>query len=184
MSCRFQITILSISQLRNQGSERSGVALNEETVLSRADNVTFETVAGEAILIDMNTGTYFSLNEVGTSFWQSLDGSKSLTQLSEKIAASYSKKAAEFVSELVALADSAASTGAAAAESSLQALADGYDLEVEEVNAYLAELQSGDLAQTAEAMARELRVEPSMVLEDLLELSQSMLADNLLVEVN
>jgi alanyl-tRNA synthetase len=152
--------------------------LNEETILRRADNVTFETVAGEAILIDMNTGTYFSLNEVGTTFWENLDGSKSLVQLSEEIAATYSRKSAAFVSELVALAKSTA-----VAESSLQKLGETYGLEVEEVNAYLAELQSGDVVQTAERMTQELQVESAMVLDDLLELSQTMLADNLLVVV-
>lgn len=35
-------------------------------------NVIFETIEGEVILIDLKTGTYYSLREVGAAIWQGI----------------------------------------------------------------------------------------------------------------
>ena len=60
--------------------------MDKNSILQRAENVTFEVVADEAILIDINTGTYFSLNEVGTEFWEMLDGTQTIEQHAAVIA--------------------------------------------------------------------------------------------------
>lgn len=39
---------------------------------SRADNVLFRTVEGEAVLVDLARGSYFGLDEVGTAAWDAL----------------------------------------------------------------------------------------------------------------
>lgn len=78
--------------------------LDENTILQRSDNVTFEVVADEAILIDVNTGTYFSLNEVGTEFWQMLDGEHTIGQHAATIAAKYDVETAMVVDDLLELA--------------------------------------------------------------------------------
>lgn len=59
------------------------------TVLKRSDNAAFEVVAGEAILIRLDTGTYFSLNKVGTEFWEMLDGEQSVGDHAAVLAARY-----------------------------------------------------------------------------------------------
>jgi hypothetical protein len=79
--------------------------LNKETILQRADNVTFEIVADEAILIDINTGTYFSLNEVGTEFWEMLDGEQTIEQHATAIANKYEVETSMVVDDLLELAE-------------------------------------------------------------------------------
>ena len=78
--------------------------MDENTILQRAENVTFEVVADEAILIDVNTGVYFSLNEVGTEFWQMLDGEHSIGQHAATIAAKYDVETAMVIDDLLELA--------------------------------------------------------------------------------
>lgn len=44
------------------------------SVLMRATHATHQVVAGEAILIHLNSGQYYSLNQTGTWLWEHLDG--------------------------------------------------------------------------------------------------------------
>ena len=78
--------------------------MNKDSILQRAENVTFEVVADEAILIDINTGAYFSLNEVGTEFWEMLDGVHSIEQHAATIATKYEVKTSMVVDDLLELA--------------------------------------------------------------------------------
>ena len=64
--------------------------MDVESRLKQAANVTFQTVAGEAILIRLDTGTYFSLNKVGTEFWEMLEGSQTIDEQAATLAANYS----------------------------------------------------------------------------------------------
>jgi len=79
--------------------------LNKDSILTRAESVTFEVVADEAILIDINTGTYFSLNEVGTEFWQMLDGKQTVEQHATVIANKYEVETSMVVTDLLELAE-------------------------------------------------------------------------------
>ena len=79
--------------------------MNKDSILQRAESVTFEVVADEAILIDINTGTYFSLNEVGTEFWQMLDGQQTIEQHAQTIANKYEVETDIVVADLLELAN-------------------------------------------------------------------------------
>ena len=79
--------------------------MDAQTVLTRSDSATFEVVAGEAILIDMQTGTYFSLNKVGTEFWEMLDGRQTIAQHATVIANKYDVDVPMVVGDLLELAE-------------------------------------------------------------------------------
>lgn len=79
--------------------------MDKNSILQRAENVTFEVVADEAILIDITTGTYFSLNEVGTEFWQMLDGEQTVAQHATAIASKYEVEPDMVVADLLELAE-------------------------------------------------------------------------------
>ncbi len=79
--------------------------MNKDSILQRAEHVTFEVVADEAILIDITTGTYFSLNEVGTEFWEMLDGEQTIEQHAAIIAAKYEVEREMVVADLLDLAE-------------------------------------------------------------------------------
>lgn len=78
--------------------------MNKKSILQRAESVTFEVVADEAILIDINTGTYFSLNEIGTEFWEMLDGDQTVEQHAQTIANKYEVETSMVVDDLLELA--------------------------------------------------------------------------------
>jgi hypothetical protein len=48
--------------------------MTPETVLRHRPGVLFRDLAGEAVLLDLEAGTYFGLNEVGTRAWNLLGG--------------------------------------------------------------------------------------------------------------
>ena len=84
------------------------MTLTATTILLRAPNASFEVVAGEAILIDINSGTYFSLNKVGTEFWQALDGKQTIADHARSIADQYSVDQAMVVGDLLEIAQAMA----------------------------------------------------------------------------
>ncbi len=78
--------------------------MDENTTLKQASNVTFEKVAGEAILIHLDSGTYFSLNKVGTQFWEMLDGSRTIAEQARILAEQYDVDATMVRDDLLELA--------------------------------------------------------------------------------
>jgi len=53
----------------------------------------------------MSTGTYFSLNKVGTEFWLLLDGEQTIAQHASLLAGNYSVEAPQVMNDLLELAD-------------------------------------------------------------------------------
>lgn len=78
--------------------------MDETSVLKRSDNAAFEVVADEAILIRLDTGTYFSLNKVGTEFWEMLDGRQSISDHAAVIAEKYDVDTGMVTADLLELA--------------------------------------------------------------------------------
>ena len=78
--------------------------MDAHTRLHHSPNATFQEVAGEAILIHLQTGVYYSLNDVGTAFWNLLDGQRTITDCATTIAAEYSAPAEMVLSDLLELA--------------------------------------------------------------------------------
>ena len=75
--------------------------MNASTRLRHSANAAFETVAGEAILIHLQTGVYYSLNEVGTVFWEMLDGVKTIGDCAAQIAGEYDAPAEAIAADLL-----------------------------------------------------------------------------------
>lgn len=63
-----------------------------------------QTVGEEAILINLTTGSYYSLNDTGTMFWELLDGQRTIADCARLIAAEYEVEAAEVEADLLELA--------------------------------------------------------------------------------
>lgn len=57
-----------------------------DSVFQRSPSATHQSVAGEAIIIDIQTGQYYSLNDSGTWLWEQLDGQRSVAQLARELA--------------------------------------------------------------------------------------------------
>jgi hypothetical protein len=79
--------------------------LESATRLQRSANATFQIIAEEAILIHLHTGAYYSLNDVGTSFWNMLDGQRTIGQCADAIAVEYNAARDQVLSDLLELAN-------------------------------------------------------------------------------
>jgi hypothetical protein len=134
--------------------------LNADTKLKRSDNVTFQVVAGEAILIRLNTGTYFSLNKIGTQFWERLDGQQTIEQIAAVFAGQNNSIVESVVRDLFMVADKTAREFQAEAQ-----------VLVDAVRAF------------ANKTADDYSVGRQVVVDDLLELAGKMKADSLVEEV-
>ena len=88
--------------------------MDAQTCLRHAPDATFQEVAGEAILIHLQTGVYYSLNDVGTAFWNLLDGTRSIEVCAQTIAAEYSAPADLVLADLLELAADLTKEGLAA----------------------------------------------------------------------
>jgi hypothetical protein len=87
--------------------------VDQDARLRRSKNATYQTVEGEAILIDVVSGAYYSLNEVGTVFWELLDGSRSVAECAETIASTYDAPLDVITADLLELAGDLVSEGLA-----------------------------------------------------------------------
>ncbi|HMQ52140.1 MAG TPA: PqqD family protein [Anaerolineae bacterium] len=67
-------------------------------------NATHQTVGEEAVLINLNTGAYYSLNDTGTMFWELLDGERSIAECAALIAQEYEVEPAVVEADLLELA--------------------------------------------------------------------------------
>jgi Coenzyme PQQ synthesis protein D (PqqD) len=63
--------------------------INRRSVFGRQDRVIVQEVEGESVLLDINNGEYFSLNEVGGRVWDLCDGARSVGDIAEAICVEY-----------------------------------------------------------------------------------------------
>ena len=56
---------------------------------SRGQDIIERDFQGESVLLDLNTGLYFSLNSVGSFVWRLLDGSRTARDIAEHLSANY-----------------------------------------------------------------------------------------------
>ena len=59
------------------------------SVYGRRDRVMVQQVEGSAVLLDIDSGEYFTLNEVGGRVWDLCDGSRSVSSIAEALSAEY-----------------------------------------------------------------------------------------------
>ena len=152
--------------------------MQQDMVYKRSDLVTFETIAGEAILIRMDSGTYFSLNQVGTDFWQLLDGETAVSEHAASIAVKYNHKADELAEAIGQLAVEKGD------QTAPQRIAERFDLEVDFILSKIEAFDvSGNASQQKSALASEFYVPVEMVQADLIELAENLLTDRLIEAV-
>jgi len=57
--------------------------------LTVSPDVVFRELDGEAVLLDLGTGTYFGLNPVGTRIWQLIGAGREQIEIVNDLAAEY-----------------------------------------------------------------------------------------------
>lgn len=72
--------------------------------IATSDDVVARVVAGETVLLNLATGTYFGLNEVGGRVWQLIDTEgRSLAEVRDTIQAEFDVSAQDAEADLLAL---------------------------------------------------------------------------------
>jgi len=57
--------------------------------VERVEEIPWKEVEGEGIILDLKTGDYFELDEIGLWIWKQLDGKKSVSAIAEKMSEEY-----------------------------------------------------------------------------------------------
>lgn len=65
------------------------ITYGPETVFVKSDEVIVRVIDGETVLLDLNSGIYYSLDDVGGRIWELIDGEKPLSSIVAKIADEY-----------------------------------------------------------------------------------------------
>jgi Coenzyme PQQ synthesis protein D (PqqD) len=81
----------------------SGIDIGPEQVWTRKADVVWSTVDGEAVLLDLSSGYYFSLNKVGAVIWEMLTGDDGLQSIHDAICARFRVDAAVAWEDIAAL---------------------------------------------------------------------------------
>lgn len=78
-----------------------------------SDDVVAREVAGETVLLNLTSGTYFGLDAVGGEIWQWLDEGEcsSLADICDRLTSEYDVSRAQAEADLLALADDLAKHG-------------------------------------------------------------------------
>jgi len=74
--------------------------IGDQAYPQQAEGVTFREVGGEAVLLNLNTGTYYGLNEVGTFVWQQMDGEHTIDDLVGAICATYAVEQGQAITDV------------------------------------------------------------------------------------
>ncbi len=70
-------------------SDPDAAPLSPERICRRNPDVAWTAVDGEAVLLDLASGYYFSLNGVGTAIWEWLDGERTLGDVHQAMCRRY-----------------------------------------------------------------------------------------------
>ncbi|MBL0227580.1 PqqD family protein [Thermomonas sp.] len=89
----------------------SPVSVTLASILQRADDVLYQEVGGEAVLLDLASEQYFGLDPVGTRIWHLLDGNDDLAHIQAVLADTYDAAPQRIGEELLALAQALADAG-------------------------------------------------------------------------
>lgn len=81
------------------------------SVLQRSDQVLYQEVGGEAVLLDMASEQYFGLDPVGTRIWNLLDGETGLASIHATLNEEYDADPTRIGDDLLALAQTLEQAG-------------------------------------------------------------------------
>jgi len=67
------------------------------------NNITYRVIDGEAVILNLDKGYYYSLNEVGTRIWEAIDKKKSLNEVLNSLKEKYQLPEKQLEGDLLGL---------------------------------------------------------------------------------
>ena len=81
------------------------MACSLDDALTIAADVMFSRLNDETVLLDLKSGTYFGLNDVGTRVWELVERGQPLATIVDTLAEEYAAEHAELARDVLNLAD-------------------------------------------------------------------------------
>jgi Coenzyme PQQ synthesis protein D (PqqD) len=85
--------------------------ISGERVFGRRERVIVQQVEGDSVLLDIDSGEYFTLNEVGGRVWELCDGADTVDAIIETICAEYDADQGTVATDVQALFDALVGAG-------------------------------------------------------------------------
>jgi Coenzyme PQQ synthesis protein D (PqqD) len=82
-----------------------------ESAVAVSDDAVFRVLEGEAVILNLKTGTYFGLNEAGTRIWSLIQEHGSLRRVFEVMQQEYQVAPQELETDILDLVDQLHSKG-------------------------------------------------------------------------
>jgi hypothetical protein len=79
------------------------MALADDVRLRSSEDVLMRALEGEAVLLDLASGTYFGLNEVGARVWSLVDAGRSVGEIRATLLAEFEVEESVLAADVEAL---------------------------------------------------------------------------------
>lgn len=83
----------------------------DTTLTKDNDQIIERVVAGEALLINLANGDYYSLDSVGTKIWENIDGTRTVEDLANLVLDEYNADKEQVVADVLRLVEQLANEG-------------------------------------------------------------------------
>ena len=77
--------------------------MTENDVVTIPDHVHVRAFDGEVVILDLSTGDYFGLDEVGAAFWTALSEGKTPAEVASELASVYAVPAERLLNDILKL---------------------------------------------------------------------------------
>ena len=81
------------------------MTLSLDATVQVPEDVVFRELDGEAVVLNLDSGIYFGLDEVGTRIWQLIDEHRSLRRAWEALQTEFDAPSAQLEADLIAFVD-------------------------------------------------------------------------------
>jgi hypothetical protein len=87
----------------NAQTKSSSSSISKHSIVVASPDQVSSDLSGESVILNLKSGTYFGLNEVGSSIWQFIQEPKTVSDVCESILAEYDVDAQTCEAEVQAL---------------------------------------------------------------------------------
>jgi hypothetical protein len=87
----------------NAQTKSSSSSISKNSIVVASPDQVSSDLSGESVILNLKSGTYFGLNEVGSSIWQFIQEPKTVSDVCESILAEYDVDAQTCETEVQAL---------------------------------------------------------------------------------
>jgi Coenzyme PQQ synthesis protein D (PqqD) len=87
----------------NAQTKSSSSSISKNSIVVASPDQVSSDLSGESVILNLKSGTYFGLNEVGSSIWQFIQEPRTVSDVCESILAEYDVDAQTCETEVQAL---------------------------------------------------------------------------------